>query len=385
MERPRKLHVLVVVRHPVGGIRTFFRYVYSQFDTEQYKFTFLLAKTSELDTLRENLKGIDCKFIVLEKNVGFLSFTKALFSVIKTLNIDIVHSHGFTSMVYAILPASLYSKPHLLTAHDMFTDKQFERFKGFLTRMILGICFHFVDVIHSVSYDAKENYLSYFPALRKRLSNLVVIPNGIETERFFIDDQEDWRKQLNLDEGTFLIGFFGRFMAPKGFKYLIAAMDHILKEIKIETQPVVLAFGWGGFIREEQGEIQRKGLEASFHFLPFQANPASAIRGVDVVAMPSLWETCPLLPMEVLVAGVPVIGTDCVGMREVLQDTPARVVPSADSQALAEAIIAEMQSPSKWKIENFRCEAILRFNVTRQADQLELLIRRLVNKEKKIS
>ena len=89
----------------------------------------------------------------------------------------------------------------------------------------------------------------------------------------------------------------------------------------------MLCFGWGGFIREEQVEIKRRGLENNFHFLPFQENPARAIRGVDVVVMPSLWEACPLLPMEVLVAGVPVIGTDCVGMREVLLDTPARVVP----------------------------------------------------------
>ena len=86
--------------------------------------------------------------------------------------------------------------------------------------MILGMCFHFVDTIHSVSHGAQDNLLFYFPRLRKQTSKLVVIPNGIETKRFFIDDREDWRKQLDLSKGTFLIGFFGRFMAQKGFKYL---------------------------------------------------------------------------------------------------------------------------------------------------------------------
>ena len=62
MERPRKIHVLVVVRHPIGGIRTFLRYVYSQFDTEKFQFTLLLPKTAELDTLKENLKATDCDF-----------------------------------------------------------------------------------------------------------------------------------------------------------------------------------------------------------------------------------------------------------------------------------------------------------------------------------
>ena len=140
----------------------------------------------------------------------------------------------------------------------------------------------------------------------------------------------------------------------------------------------MLAFGWGGFIREEQAEIERRGLQANFHFLPFQENPACAIRGTDVVVIPSLWEACPLLPMEVLVAGVPIIGTDCVGLREVLQDTPARIVPAADSKALAEAIIAEIKAPSNEKMEHFKDKASKRFDVTHSAIKLQDLITKLI-------
>ena len=379
MERPRKIHVLVIVRHPIGGIRTFLRYVYSQFETEKFQFTLLLPKTAELDTLRENLNTTDCDFQVLKQNASLMEFTKALFRILKTRDIDIVHSHGFTSMVFSILPASLYKKPHLLTSHDVFTNSQFKGVKGFLRKMILGMCFRFVDTIHSVSHGANDNLLFYFPRLKKKTSKLVVIPNGIETKRFFIEDREDWRKQLNLSKGTFLIGFLGRFMAQKGFKYLIESFNDILLKMKNDVQPVVLCFGWGGFVREEQAEIERRGLEKNFLFLPFQENPARAIRGVDVVVMPSLWEACPLLPMEVLVAGVPVIGTDCVGMHEVLLDTPARIIPSADSKALAEAIIAEIEISSKERVEHFRAKAVERFSVTQQAKSLKLLISKLVD------
>jgi hypothetical protein len=44
--------------------------VYSQFDAEHYKLTLLLLKTSELDTLRENLKTTDCDFVILEQGTG---------------------------------------------------------------------------------------------------------------------------------------------------------------------------------------------------------------------------------------------------------------------------------------------------------------------------
>jgi glycosyltransferase involved in cell wall biosynthesis len=352
--------------------------VYSQFDAEYFKLTLLLPKTSELDTLRENLKSTDCNFVILEHGSSILVFIKTLFRILKKSRIDVVHSNGFTSMIFSIIPVYLYKKPHLLTSHDVFTEKQFIKFAGLIKRIMLGMCFHFVDVIHSVSDDAQENLLSYFPALRKQLSKLVVIPNGIETERFLIEQREDWRKQLAIEKRTFLIGFFGRFMAQKGFKFLVEAIDSILKS-NINVTPVVLAFGWGGFVREEQAEIQRRGLQAYFHFLPFQENPARAIRGVDVVVIPSLWEACPLLPMEVLVAGVPIIGTDCIGLREVLGDTPATIVPAADSEALAAAIIAEIQTPSTGRMEQYRDKAVERFNVTHQAKNLKLLINDLVN------
>jgi glycosyltransferase involved in cell wall biosynthesis len=351
--------------------------VYGQFDPERFKITILLPRTSELDALKENLKKTDCNFVLLEQGAGVLDFTKALFRVLRTTDIDVVHSNGFTSMVCSVIPAYLYQKPHFLTSHDVFTEKQFQKLKGLIKWVILDRCFRFLDVIHSVSYDAQDNLLEYFPALRNHLSKLVVIPNGIETERFLIDQREDWRKNLALDEQTFLIGFLGRFMAQKGFEFLVEAIDHILKS-NINIKPVVLAFGWGGFVREEQAKIEHKGLQAYFYFLPFQENPARAIRGTDVVVIPSLWEACPILPMEVLVAGVPLIGTDCIGLREVLEGTPARIVTAADSKELAEAIIAGIQSPNMEKNERFRSEASKRFDVKCGSEALQKLIKSLI-------
>ena len=86
-----------------------------------------------------------------------------------------------------------------------------------------------------------------------------------------------------------------------------------------------------------------------------------------------------LLAAEAMVAGVPIIGTDCIGLREVLRDTPARVVPAADSKALAEAIIAEIENSSIENMKHFRDEASKRFDVTKSAGELQNLIIKLVN------
>ena len=77
MQRSHRIHVLVVIRHPVGGIRSFIRDMYSQFDPEHFKLTLLLPKTPELDALKENLKETDCTFLILEQNADVLGVYKS--------------------------------------------------------------------------------------------------------------------------------------------------------------------------------------------------------------------------------------------------------------------------------------------------------------------
>jgi glycosyltransferase involved in cell wall biosynthesis len=78
--------------------------------------------------------------------------------------------------------------------------------------------------------------------------------------------------------------------------------------------------------------------------------------------------------MEAMVAGVPVIGTSCVGLREVLRDTPARVVPARDSVALSKALITEMKNPTTAEARNFALKAASRFRVKERAAEIEKLM-----------
>ena len=98
-------------------------------------------------------------------------------------------------------------------------------------------------------------------------------------------------------------------------------------------------------------------------------------KGLDIVAMPSLWEACPLLPMEAMVAGVPIVDQrTLLGLREVLQDTPATVVPAKDSFALSKALAMEMKNSTTAKAKEFATEATVRFQVKERAMEIEQLI-----------
>ncbi|MCI0590890.1 MAG: glycosyltransferase family 4 protein [Gammaproteobacteria bacterium] len=372
----RRYKILLVVRHPVGGIRTFLRYVYRQFDSARYSFTLISPDIPEVRVLLEDLNALDLIYAPTERDVSDRTLVQVVTKALRTGKFDLIHSHGFTSAACSIVGAGLTQTPHILTCHDVFTDGQFVGVRGGLKKIALALMLATANGIQCVSYDARDNLLRYLKMRRLFQHKVIVIPNGIDVERFQNPEQRDLRQELGLPENTFLIGYFGRFMSQKGFRYLANALEQIMKNNQdLPKQPVVLSFSQAdGFIREEMENVKRRGLAGSVYFLPFVADVASTLKGLDVVVMPSLWEAGPLLAMEAMVAGVPVIGTSCVGLREVLQNTPAKVVPPKNTLALTEALLMEMQSPTTAKAREFAMEAVARFQVGERAQEIEKLM-----------
>lgn len=373
----KKRRVLLVARWPVGGIRTFIRYVYRKFDPSRWRFTLLAPDVAEMRVLIDDLSDLDIRFVSVEENPSVISFALKVTRELMCGRYDLVHSHGFTSGMCAALSAKMSCTTHLMTSHDVINENQFVGTKGKLKKIVMGRLLDLIDTIHSVSHDAENNLLLYFPALARRKGRCIVIPNGIEIERFKDGVPRDLRSQLDLDEKVFLIGFFGRFMSQKGFRYLVEAIELLRLDKSLPKRPVVLTFGDGGFVREERQAIQERGLEKHFCFMPFESNVAGAIKGIDVIAIPSLWEACPLLPMEVLSCGTPLIASDCIGLREVVRGTPAKVVPKADSAGLAQALVKEIRMCSKESFKAYCTEALSRFDVNRTRLEIENIYNRM--------
>jgi glycosyltransferase involved in cell wall biosynthesis len=376
----KKHRILLVVRHPVGGIRTFCRYFYSNLDRAKYHFTLVAPDFPETAVLLSDLKELDLHYIPADRNVSNKDLFRLVTRVIRARTFELIHSHGFTAALCSIAAAVRNRIPHILTCHDVFTPRQFVGLKGIAKRTVLGIMLSMIDCIHCVSHDARDNLLAYLPILRFWGRRVVTVPHGIEIDRFLSAEKRDLRKELSLPPESFLIGFLGRFMSQKGFKYLVDAMAEMAERKDLPNRPVVLAFGEGGFIREEKAEVRKRGLAEAIHFLPFVPDVAGTLKGLDVVVMPSLWEACPLLPMEAMVAGVPVIGTNCIGLREVLSNTPAETVPPQDGAALAEALITEMKRPTTSEAREFVTTAAARFQVVRRAADLEKIIIDLIER-----
>jgi len=371
-----KKRILLVVRWPAGGIRTFMRYVYRTFPVESYQFTLIAPKYDETSVLLEDLSGLDLTYCPLSENPTPMEFVRVVTRQLISGSIDLVHSHGFTSGNCVAIPAMLARIPHLLTIHETLNQEQFAGYRGIIKRVVMSSVLSLVDIIQSVSHDAEANLLGFFPKLK---GQSLVILNGIDAGQFQNASPRDLRGELGIGEDYFLVGFLGRFMSPKGFIHLVDAVEYLSKLQGLHKKLLVLAFGEGGFIREEKAALKERGLEKFFRFLPFASNVAGVIKGLDLVVMPSLREACPLLPMETLACGIPLIASDCIGLREVVQGTPTLMVPAGNGRALAEGIKTCMEQDQRKQFIDFAPIAARRYNVEKTALAIMQLIREKAN------
>lgn len=373
----RRISLVLAIRWPVGGIRTYLKYTYRFLDPSEFDVTLVAPDLAETAQVASDLGQFRPQVVLTAPRPGVPGFAAAIArQIARQRRPRVVHSQGLTAGVAAVPGARLFSTRHICTVHDVFLASQFRGVRGRARLAGLRLAAAGVDVLQAVGQDACRNLQEFLGASK----NLAVIPNGIDLS--LVDrsaDARSLRQQLACGDDCFLIGFFGRFMSQKGFRHLALAVRSLAARSDLPCSPLVVAVGGGGFIQEEQEWLRAAGIIRYFHFLPFEANVVPTMRAMDVVAVPSLWEACPLLPMEAMVAGVPLVGTSCVGLREVLHGSPAVVVPPGDPDALAAALFATMVNKPSAAAQAYAGTARSRFDAAVTARLLAEQLRRLAS------
>ena len=105
--------------------------------------------------------------------------------------------------------------------------------------------------------------------------------------------------------------------------------------------------GEGPLASELTALIHRKGLDATVALVGPSDNAPDELAVADVVAIPSVWESGPLVLAEALVLGRPVVATPVGLVPEVVREGESgRIVPVGDARALAAAISDLLADPA---------------------------------------
>jgi glycosyltransferase involved in cell wall biosynthesis len=336
MNTESKPKILAVAAHPVGGIRNWMRYCYRDEKFRRYDITIVAPEYELISVLREDLSA--CGVHVVTMGQGLPQFALRLQSTLIARKWDLVHSHGFSAAGLVALGNLWRRAPHLVTVHDVLLANQFADFKGRMRRAWIGGALHSAARIHTVGEACTKNLLENFAGLRRHPERIDCVANGIDSPAYLDAKPMDLRARFGLRANDFLIGFFGRFMSQKGFKYLIEALRMLAADSSLPLRPVIVAVGNGGFRNAEERHVESLGLKGQVIFEDFVAEPAPMMKGVDVIAMPSLWEASGLVAMEAMAAGTPLITSDCEALEDSARGTPTLVTPRGDAAGIAQAL-----------------------------------------------
>jgi glycosyltransferase involved in cell wall biosynthesis len=146
-------------------------------------------------------------------------------------------------------------------------------------------------------------------------------------------------ESITLAPNRFHIVSAGRLQNQKGYIYLLEAADELVNQ-RSRKELQVHILGQGPLEKEFQTFIHEKGLTDHVILEGYQSNVCAWFSQCDLFCMPSLYEGMPNALLEAMACRVPVISTDCPsGPREILKDGEyGKLIPTADSDALAEAI-----------------------------------------------
>ncbi|HOW42070.1 MAG TPA: glycosyltransferase family 4 protein [Candidatus Omnitrophota bacterium] len=247
---------------------------------------------------------------------------------VREKDIQLIHSHTRVTQVLCTLLASRAHIPHITTCHGFFRNRMFRR---------LYPCWG--DRVIAISDSVKFHLIDDF-GLKESMVRLVY--SGIDLDRFIIPaasvqrDKYSLKRALGLGGGP-VVGAIGRLSDVKGYRYLVEAMPAVLKCV---PQAQLLIVGDGREYSHLARLAARLGIEKKVTFITKVYDTVKALSVIDVFAMPSLKEGLGLSLMEAMAAGLPCVGSDIGGIRNLITHREnGLLVEAKNSPRLGEALV----------------------------------------------
>lgn len=246
---------------------------------------------------------------------------------------DLIHAHFTWSAGYA--GARLkeeYDVPFVVTGHGY--DIYSLPFKDDEWRAKIEYVLNTADHIITVS----QSNLACIQKLDVS-TPVTVIPNGFRSDLFYPRDSLECRKALNLPQDKKIILTVGNLEPVKGQRYLVEAVQRIIRERKNILCVIV---GAGKVRTALERQIRSLGLED--YILLAGGKPHDEIplwmNACDLFVLPSLRESFGVVQIEAMACGKPVVATRNGGSEEVvISDKYGLLVEPADPEDLAEKIL----------------------------------------------
>ncbi len=267
---------------------------------------------------------------------------------------DLIHSHYWLSGAVAQALAPRWDVPIVHMFHTLghlknqVAQRPEEREKELRLRVEHEIVAS-ADRLVAASPVERTQLIEWYGASPEKI---VVVPCGVDLERFHPIPQEEAREALGLPRDQKLILFVGRIEPLKGIDTLIRAMPRVALQLPRGARDVSVAI-IGGDAGDDPARMTEEmlrlrelrcslGLEDLVAFLGARSQETLPLyySAADVVVMPSHYESFGMVALEAMACGTPVIASRVGGLAYTVRHGITGLhVPVRDPDALAEELI----------------------------------------------
>lgn len=256
-----------------------------------------------------------------------------LSALLRSGRFDIVHVQGWPSILYVALASLLNPQVRYIVTEPNITNRRRRWHLKPLERFLYSRFEHIV----AVSQAAKNALVTYLPETEPKIT---VIYNTLDRPTLDAEKREraTARKLLGLDENVPLILSAGGLSYKKGIDVLLHALAH-LQQLHPTLNPLTMIAKEGAERPSLEQLAAQLGLQTRVQFIGFRSDLAVYMSAADVLVLSSRWEGCPMVILEAMALGLPIVATDVGGVPELIQDeVSGLLVPSENPKALGEAL-----------------------------------------------
>ncbi len=313
-------------------------------DRSRFEFAVCVIENASASNVEE-LTRTDCHLYTLNLSRRFYNLIQLLrvmhrvYQLCSRLKPDIVQTHGLRANLLG-RPAAKWAGVRVIIS----TETALPEMERNVVRRVLNAPLHGLNRLLDrgtqqivVVSDSVRRWKD--PGGRSRKVQVIAPPFRLEA---FSAADAQRRAAVVEGEGP-LLGVVGRLSPEKGHRFLIAAMPEILA---VAPDARLLIAGSGRLEARLRTQVDALGLGERVRFLGYVSDVQSVFARLDVLIVPSLADSCPLVTLEGMMMALPVVGSRTGGIAEmILHGETGLLVPPGDSGAIAHACRYLLRNP----------------------------------------
>jgi glycosyltransferase involved in cell wall biosynthesis len=274
------------------------------------KFRFTVCCLSVRGPLADELEAEGVPVIFCENQTRLGKYLRGLelWRVLRAQRADILHTHNTTAFIDGLIGARLAGVPAMIHT-DHCKNYPIE----WRWTIAENLASRLVDRMVAVSHHTKSELIAFEKIAESKLS---VIHNGINPRPTRNVSLDALRRELGFAADQVIVGTIGRLEPQKGLDLLLAAVPHVVR-----TCPRVgfLIVGGGSLEAELKAQAASLGVADRIVFTGWRSDAVDLMPLVDCFVSTSHFEGLPMVMLEAMAFGKPLVATTVGGVPEILE------------------------------------------------------------------